>query len=260
MGSLTTTSPSPFLTSSKTGTFYLAFGSNLSPTQMRGRLTSSPNSSIPIAIARLHNWKWIICQRGYANIVELPKSSSSSSLSNSTTRDGNPISNPNESTVWGVLYNLSPEDEETLDAYEGHNDGRNQFPKENPTVEDRVRKPFLQGGWDYNKLYLPVTVTKWLVEPAEFGLEEAEETTVGLEVRVLVYVDEERVDEGTINEEYIGRMNRAIDEGVGLGLPGEWCEAVMRKWIPKGVYPGDYYYFGTSEGYVEEESIGTEAS
>ena len=258
MGSLTTTSPSPLLTSSKTGTFYLAFGSNLSPTQMRGRLTSSPNSSIPIAIARLHNWKWIICQRGYANIVELPKSSSSSSLSNSTTRDGNPISNPNESTVWGVLYNLSPENEETLDAYEGHNDGRNPFPEENPTVEDRERKPFLQGGWDYNKLYLPVTVTKWLVSPEEFGLDS--DITVGVEVRVLVYVDELRVEEGTINKEYIGRMNRAIDEGVGLGVPGEWCEKAMRKWIPRGHYPGDYYYFGTSEGYVEEESIGTEAS
>lgn len=230
------------MTSSKTGSFYFAFGSNLSPTQMRGRLSSHPSSSIPMAITRLDGWKWLICQRGYANIVELPADV--------------PISD--QTTVWGVLYDLQPDDEDMLDMYEGHNYRRNPFPKENPDVSQRMRRPYQQGNWDYNKQYLSVTVTKWLVEPTKFGLPEG--TSAGVTVRVLAYVDEIRIEEGTIKQEYIGRMNRAIDESVKLGLPESWCEKVMRKWIPKGVYPADYY-FGTSEGYIEEEvEVGTEAS
>lgn len=228
------------LTSSKTGTFYFAFGSNLSPTQMRGRLSSFPSSSKPIAIASLPGWKWLICTRGYANIVELPPNQHASDT--------------DATTVWGVLYDLSPTDEETLDAYEGHNDRRNPFPKPNPDASLRARKPHLQGNWDYNKQYLPVSVTKWLVDPMTFGL--PAETS---KVDVLVYVDELRVEEGEIKREYVGRMNRAIDESVALGVPRAWCESVMRRWVPKGVYPADYY-FGTSEGYVEEEvEVGTEA-
>jgi hypothetical protein len=87
------------------------------------------------------------------------------------------ISEPNsesstsaDTTVWGVLYNLSPADETRLDKYEGHNQYRNPRPTPNPIPSDRSRKPYEQGGWDYNKLYLPVTVTKWLVEPKTFGL------------------------------------------------------------------------------------------
>lgn len=236
MGSITNR-----MTSSKTGTFYFAFGSNLSPTQMRGRLDTDPISSVPIAIARLTGWKWLICQRGYANIVELSPTVEAS----------------DENIVWGVLYDLQPADEETLDMYEGHNQRRNPFPKENPDVNQRMRKPYLQGNWDYNKQYVPVTVTKWLVEPSKFGLPEG--TAAGASVRVLAYVDEMRLEEGVITPEYIGRMNRAIDESVRLGLPRAWCEKVMRKWIPKGVYPADFY-FGTSEGYVEGEvEVGTEA-
>jgi hypothetical protein len=233
MGSITNE-----MTSSKTGTFYFAFGSNLSPTQMRGRLDSSLTSSIPIAIASLPGWKWLICQRGYANIVELP----SDTL------------NSDSSTVWGVLYNLTPDDEEILDMYEGHDEGRNPKPKPNPDVSQRMRKPFEQGDWDYNKHYLPVTVAKWLVEPTTFGLREGTSS-----VRVLTYVDEFRTVEGTIKQEYIGRMNRAMDESVQLGMPRSWCEKVMRKWVAEGVYPPPKY-IGTSQGYVEEDEVGTEAS
>ena len=180
------------------------------------------------------------------------------------------ISEPNsesstsaDATVWGVLYNLSPADETTLDKYEGHNHYRNPHPTPNPIPSDRPRKPYEQGGWDYNKLYLSVTVTKWLVEPKTFGLATVEagemhgNRNAGEEpnstiVTALIYVDELRTLSGKISPEYIGRMNRAIDESVKLGLPGEWCEGAMRTWVMKGVYPGDNYW-GTREGYVEGE-------
>lgn len=227
-----------YLTSSKTGTFYFAFGSNLSPYQMSQRCTDSPSSSEPIAIARLDGWKWIICQRGYANVVELPSGSPEASIS----------------AVWGIMYNMTAADEEILDHYEGYTEWRNPSPTLNPDVNSRSRKPFLQENWDYNKQYLEVTVTKWLSKkPAHFGCEGVE----GERVTSLVYVDELRSREGTIVPAYEGRMNRAIDESVRLGVPRDWIERTMRKWVKPGIYPPDGY-IGTDEGYIPDQE--TEAS
>lgn len=190
-------------------------------------------------------------------------SSELASASDSISEQNSESSTSADATVWGVLYNLSPADEETLDEYEGHDHYRNPLPTPNPIHADRARKPYEQGGWDYNKLYLPVTIPKWLVEPETFGLATAEAGEMrgsrnaqgepnSMTVTALVYVDERRTAAGEISPEYIGRMNRAIDESVQLGLPGEWCEAAMRTWVVKGVYPGENYW-GTREGYVEGE-------
>jgi hypothetical protein len=231
------TSPSSTqpLTSSSTGTFYLAYGSNLSPTQMRSRLPSPLSSSVPIAIARLDGWKWIINGRGYANVVEF--------LAPPLVSDGNESGQRDENIVYGLLYNLSPANELLLDGFEGVSSPRNRSPVPNPVDADRLRKPHLQGTWDYNKLYLDVSVTKWLVDPGESGLEGTSKDEED-RIRALVYVDEIRVTEAEIQKEYIGRMNRAIDESVALGVPGEWCEGVMRKWVAKGVYPRGYVVGG----------------
>ena len=140
--------------------------------------------------------------------------------------------------VWGVLYNMEAEDEATLDRYEGHDEWRNPEPEINPSEGERIEKPFLQGGWDYNKLYLPMTVTKWLRDPKEYGVDTSNSDVV----RALVYVDEHRLEDGEINAEYIGRMNRGIKESVALGLPEEWVERVMRRWIPRDVDVDDESY------------------
>jgi hypothetical protein len=230
-------------TSSKTGTFYFAFGSNLSPYQMSLRLQHSPSSSIPVAIARLDSYAWIICERGYANVVPLPPSNAAS----------------DSSTVWGVVYNMHAEDEARLDLYEGHNDVRNPRPELNPDPETQNIKMYLQGDWDYNKHYLPLTVTKWLKDPNDYGvnvpdwdansaLSRHHSTTI----RALVYVDEFRTKPGGIVHEYIGRMNRAIDESVKLGIPQSWVDAVMRKFVPKDIYVDEEGYVGDDRGYVEE--------
>ncbi|EHY59069.1 hypothetical protein HRR83_001662 [Exophiala dermatitidis] len=228
-------------TSSKTGSFYFAFGSNLSPYQMSIRLKHSPSSSVPVAIARLDSHAWIICQRGYANVVSLPPSNAAS----------------DDNTVWGVIYNLDPVDEARLDMYEGHNEARNPTPEINPDPETQHIKRYLQGGWDYNKQYLPVTVTKWLRDPNEYGVSVPDWDGPGLHnttIRALVYVDEFRTSPGKIAKEYIGRMNRAIDESVKLGLPQSWVDHVMRKFIPPGIYVDKDGYVGADEGYVEAEA------
>jgi len=123
-------------TSSKTGTLYFAFGSNLSPTQMKGRLGQWPSSSVPIAVARLDGWEWVICERGYANIIERPGLEIAA-----VPNGGGPVA------VWGVLYNLSPEAEARLDLYEGHDGFRNPHVQANPDVRTRMKRPFLQGDW-----------------------------------------------------------------------------------------------------------------
>ncbi|KAI1618883.1 hypothetical protein EDD36DRAFT_44581 [Exophiala viscosa] len=231
-------------TSSKTGTFYFAFGSNLSPYQMSIRLHNDPSSSVPIAIARLDSYAWIICERGYANVVPLPGSNAAT--------DAN--------TVWGVLYNMTPEDEARLDMYEGHNEARNPVPQLNPDPQTQHVKPYLQGDWDYNKHYLPMTVTKWLKDPNEYGVSvpgwspDKHSGSDNTTVRALVYVDEDRVTPGEIAQEYIGRMNRAIDESVKLGVPQSWVDNILRKYIPPDISVDEDGYVGTDEGYVEAEA------
>lgn len=232
------------MTTSRTGTFYFAFGSNLSPTQMALRLRADESSSCPIGVVRLDAYAWIICQRGYANVVALPA-----------------VNKPtHENTVWGLLYNLSAEDEARLDMYEGHTDWRNPEPEVNPDPSKQQEIPYLQGDWDYNKHYLPMTVTKWLVNPNQYGVEVPDWTPdnqTPITVRALVYVDELRLKLGKINYEYIGRMNRGIRESVDLGIPQAWIDAVLRNFIPAGIEVDHRGYVGTDKGYVEAEATET---
>jgi hypothetical protein len=112
---------------------------------------------------------------------------------------------------------------------------------------------------DYNKWYIDVTVTKWLQPPSVLGFDD-ENLLAGRGkdmVKVLAYVDELRTQEGPIWKNYIGRMNRAIEEGVAMGVPRTWVDRVMRTWVVPGIFP-DHGYVGTNEGYVPETK--TEAS
>jgi len=207
------------------------------------RLPNDPSSANPVAIARLDGYAWIICERGYANVVALPESNAAS----------------DENTVWGVVYNMSAEDEVVLDRFEGHDDTRNPHPDINPDPQTQRQRPYLQGDWDYNKHYLPVTVTKWLRDPNDYGVgvKDWNSDTPGptnTTIRVLVYVDEYRVRPGKINDPYIGRMNRGVRESVDLGLPKSWVDKVMRNFFPEGIEVDEEGYIGTDEGYVEADA------
>jgi hypothetical protein len=239
-------------TSSRTGTFYFAYGSNLSVSQMRIRLSHDEGSSVPVAVARLDGHRWIICERGYANVVRtepLPKAEAAEH--ENTTADGDTTttaSGSGDDVVWGLIYNMSAEDEARLDLYEGHNTTRNPTPELNEDPATKDVREYLQGGWDYNKHHLPMTVAKWLRDPNEYGIN----TSDARVIRALVYVDEFRTVPGRIVREYIGRMNRGIDESVALGVPQSWVDRVMRPFIPANILSREGYV-GTDRGYVEGE-------
>lgn len=117
--------------------------------------------------------------------------------------------------VWGVLYEMAPEDEFLLDGYEyvDYSSGLMLRPRE-------------QGEGHYNKWYLPATITMWLD-----GAQEKAREGGGKEA-VLVYVDEKRVRTGPSKEEYVGRMNRAIREAEELEVDRVWVGDFMRRFIP----------------------------
>jgi gamma-glutamyl AIG2-like cyclotransferase len=77
-------------------TYYFAYGSNISTTQMLDRCPSST----PLGLAHLSGWTFQINERGYANILHpsIPPSP--------------PIG------IYGMLYRLDPTDEQTLDFHE----------------------------------------------------------------------------------------------------------------------------------------------
>ncbi|KAF7440626.1 hypothetical protein PC9H_000972 [Pleurotus ostreatus] len=71
---------------------YFGYGSNMWLEQMERRC---PQSTY-VGIAILEGWRWMINERGYANVV--PSA---------------------EDHVYGLVYKLSEEDEKSLDVYEG---------------------------------------------------------------------------------------------------------------------------------------------
>ena len=71
---------------------YFAYGSNMWNDQMNRRCPQNKK----IGIARLPGYRWIISNRGYANVVK-----------------------SEEHTVEGVLFEISDTDEAALDGYEG---------------------------------------------------------------------------------------------------------------------------------------------
>jgi gamma-glutamylcyclotransferase len=80
------------MTQTPSPTLHFGYGSNLWKQQMTERC---PGHRI-LGAAKLRGYKWVISTRGYANVVESPGDE-----------------------VEGVLYELTPSDEKTLDIREG---------------------------------------------------------------------------------------------------------------------------------------------
>lgn len=84
-------------------TTYFAYGSNLWLQQMANRCPTSTY----LGVARLNHYRWIINDRGYANIVSSPAAAIA---------DGNDAM---MDVVYGLVYSLLKDDEARLDANEG---------------------------------------------------------------------------------------------------------------------------------------------
>ena len=149
---------------------------------MRARCPS--NTYVGVGILR--GWTWIINARGYANLVVAP---SSESLTDND-------------IIYGLVYQLSPEDESLLDGYEGV---PLDYTKEVHSIE----------------LLRDKNVTN--PEPS---------TTIGTKTQALIYIDRIRVEKDQPKLEYIGRMRRGISEAAEKGIPLEWMETVMGEFLP----------------------------
>ncbi|EWZ95012.1 hypothetical protein BFJ70_g10242 [Fusarium oxysporum] len=182
---------------------YFAYGSNLSTKQMRRRCPYST----PVGLAYLKGWRWIINERGYANVVQLPIDSD-----NDETPEAEDNRQPStkgkgkekqkqkqkpEEGVYGLLYLVPADDEESLDRYEG----------------------------------VPSAYQKFQVDVKWASANKEEDETL----RALVYVDEMRVEEDVPREEYIERMEDGIEDAVeNWGMDEDYADRVMRRfWIEK---------------------------
>jgi len=174
---------------SQTSTVYFGYGSNLWLQQMRQRCPASKY----LGVARLNNYKWIINDRGYANVVELH--SSSSDTSDATTQDYAHV-------VFGLVYSLQPSDESRLDKNEG--------------VPHAYTKEYLACDFWASEDGAKVDVDKKPTQTKD----------------MLVYIDRKRVTDDEPKDEYVVRMNKGIDDAVVKGVPEKYVKDVMRKFIP----------------------------
>ena len=137
-----------------------------------------------LGIARLNSFRWIINDRGYANIVQ--------------------TSTPEEASsdeVWGLVYSLQHSDEKNLDVNEG--------------------VPIA-----YTKEY--ISVDFWPVHNNKApDMKDKPQRS-----KMLVYIDRKRIAGDKAKKEYIYRMNMGIKDALKEGMPKQYLENVMRKFIP----------------------------
>jgi gamma-glutamylcyclotransferase len=204
--------PSSSSSSSHTApsTLYFAYGSNLWLHQMALRCPTAQY----VGIARLDGYRWIISTRGYANVVETSKN-----------EEGSEAEYENE--VWGMVYSLGKEDEESLDKNEGV-----------PVA--------------YTKEYLNCKVWRHQPGPVDPRYPHlihpiVPSTTPSSTTKLLVYIDRLRLEEGKSRDEYVHRMNKGIEDAEMCGVPGGYVREVVRRWI--GEEEGD-------EGLAERQARG----
>jgi gamma-glutamylcyclotransferase len=180
------------------GQLYFAYGSNLQLQQMANRC---PNSYY-IGRAVLVDYVWQINERGFANVI--PRSGY---------------------VVHGLVYSLGHGDEAHLDRSEGVSKGA------------------------YAKAYKSVVVhtspaalrqpTRWLVEEGgpKQALENAHVSLAStsrqrIEDNVLVYLSKTYVTNSSPRDEYIDRMNLGLRDAVTLGVPKDFVDSFIRRFIP----------------------------
>jgi hypothetical protein len=189
--------------------FYFAYGSNISVTQMSRRCPTSTYYCLGL----LHHYTWVIGERGYANIIYSPPSSSPPSPSLSSHQKGQ------EDVVYGLLYTLQEADEALLDRSEG----------------------------------VPHSYTKHLLDVDIVPPLASERRGDKKTVKALVYVDEVTRQPGICKEEYVARINRGIRDAAQRGMPRWYVENVLRKWVREedaGEELWDPFLPGVAEGRV----------
>lgn len=177
---------------------------------------------------RLKGFRWIIYQRGFANIVEVDGHEEEGD--DEKEEKGKEGDYRNE--VWGMMYSLEEEDEKLLDEREG--------------VPVAYRKEWIECEFWTVPEAAAASASSSREEEEEVGKNEEDTTTAEKKTKrkpaditkrpgkekMLVYINREMTDEGEIQKEYISRMNCGIKDAVKEGLPRKYVEQVLRRWIP----------------------------
>lgn len=189
-------------TPAKSQTLYFGYGSNLWLHQMQLRCPTSQY----LGVARLPNYRWIINDRGYANVVERKDTAEAEAgaADQAAAEAGNSSAAAAADAVYGLVYSLLPADEARLDVNEGVPEA---YTKETLGVDFWASDPRVEDGW--------VDVSG----PAQ-GRD------------ALVYIDRKRVAESRPRQEYVYRMNMGIRDAVKMGVPKGYVDGVMKKFIP----------------------------
>lgn len=189
---------------------YFAYGSNLSTDQMLHRCPSS----VPIGLGYLEGWRWIINERGYANIVRVDQSPPQQQQQQQQGGKGKERQQDDDDAhadarVYGLLYLLPQDDEAALDGYEGVPHAYKKYRVDLFRITDELGRDVASVGGDG----------------------EAQRVTA------LVYVDDERTIGNVPREEYVGRMDSGLEEAVGdWGMPLGYAEE-LRGWLAGETQP-----------------------
>ncbi|KAF7322633.1 hypothetical protein HMN09_00041800 [Mycena chlorophos] len=144
---------------------YFGYGANMHIELMNKRC---PDNKL-LGSAVLRDWRWIINQRRWANVIPSPGDH-----------------------VYALLYELNANDEQSLDGYE---DVPRSYGKQTLSVE-------------------------WCSADGTIAL-----------VNAVVYVDH-RQTEGVPWPEYVGRINHGIVDALQHGMPQEYVDKYLRRFIP----------------------------
>jgi len=117
----------------------------------------------------------------------------------------NIVASASSDEVYGLVYSLTPSDEAQLDI--------------NESVPDAYAKEIMRAKLWVSKVGEPVDV-------AAGGTGEAA-------ADLLVYIDRHRTVDDAPKQEYIHRMNMGIKDALKRGVPEEYVDQVIRRFIPK---------------------------
>lgn len=140
--------------------------------------------------AILDSFRWHINERGVANV----------------------LNSESNHSVEGLLYTVTPKDESALDRYEGVSKGFYQ--KHLAMVSVNPHGQFT----DFKTARLALLLKQRRQEIGDSSHDRTSRRSLWTKVPALVYVSEDYIRDGPIRDEYIPRMQNAVNDAVSLGV------------------------------------------
>ncbi|GAB7362975.1 hypothetical protein MBLNU230_g3270t1 [Neophaeotheca triangularis] len=226
-------------------TTYLGYGSNLWRSQMQSRC---PTAGF-VGIARLRGFRWMINQRGYANVVEIDPSIEIEAWKGERVVTGSEVGREGVGydgddgdgkgkgrkhdythEVWGLVYTLRKADEEGLDGNEG--------------VPVAYTKEYLECDfWPLDSSFsskqlqaqTPSSNNKNSFAPSDNTPAPnlpIDTSKPPQKTTMLVYINRKQITDANPKTEYVYRMNQGVKDGLEAGVPEGYVEEVIREFIP----------------------------